>query len=94
MADPGRRLSEELQSEARWWLSQTWGDQGLRLHAERTAALLERAAKLAALVEDWQVAARACMVPTGVAVMGPEAQRNAEAIRALLAFDSGPEDGR
>jgi hypothetical protein len=79
MADPGRRLSEELQSEARWWLSQTWGDQGLRLHAERTAALLERAAKLAALVEDWQEGHSPPVLDTE---------------RALLSFDSGPEEGR
>jgi hypothetical protein len=94
MADAGRRLSEELREEAQWWLFQTWGDQGLRLHAERTAALLERAAKLAALHEAFCAAFWAYW-NEGSASRTVEQAANLDATQsALIAFDSGPEEGR
>jgi hypothetical protein len=84
-ADPGRRFSEELQLEARWWLSQTWGDQGLRLHAERTAALLERAAKLAELADSWKAAKAA--LRSAHEAKPADYMRVDDAESALLAFE-------
>jgi hypothetical protein len=101
MADPGRRLSVELRAEATRcrrgdsdtsWARWEWNDH---------AALLERAAKLAALHEAFVVALKEQDALSHYTGQSPRmgkvwAVRDKvyEAQTALLAFDSGPEEGR
>jgi hypothetical protein len=89
MADPGRRLSVELRAEATRcrrgdsdtsWARWEWNDH---------AALLERAAKLAALHERTVLVFREWLDPWEW-----PSEEVADAIATLLAFDSGPEEGQ